>query len=127
MVEASLYSTLIATGLKRVIREDRPDGSDHFSFPSGHATAIGSFAGVVIAQEPLGYGIAAAALAGLVSYGRMNDNRHYLHDVFAGLCIGIPVGLGIGRNHREVSAKAALTILPTSTNQGLGLIASLPI
>ena len=35
------------------------------------------------------------ALAGTVALSRMNDNKHYLHDVVAGATIGTAYGLGI--------------------------------
>ena len=40
-------------------------------------------------------GGAAYSLAGFVSYRRMNDNRHYLHDVMAGATIGTAFGYGV--------------------------------
>lgn len=112
MIEASLYAVLVSTSLKFVVREPRPDGSDRLSFPSGHSTAIGAFAGVVFAQENLGWGAAAGGLAGLVAYSRINDNRHFIHDVVAGLTIGTSIGLGLGRLHSVRGEEQKISFVP---------------
>lgn len=112
MIKASLYSAGVTTALKYLVREPRPDGSSRNSFPSGHATTIGAFAGVVIAQESLGWGVLASGLAGMVALGRMNDNRHYLHDVLAGLTIGAATGLGMARLHIENNSDLSFRVVP---------------
>lgn len=60
------------------------------SFPSGHTTVVWSVAPVLAAQykdqiwvTPLVYSI-----AGLTSYSRMHDNKHWASDVFTGAVIG---------------------------------------
>jgi membrane-associated phospholipid phosphatase len=96
MFLATAYSTGVSTILKYAVREPRPnDGSDRKSFPSGHATAAFSFASVVGARNGWGWGIPAYGLATLVAVSRMNDNKHYVHDVVAGATIGIAYGLGV--------------------------------
>ncbi len=60
------------------------------SFPSGHTTIVWSLAPVIAEQyrdtalvPPLVY-----AIAGLTSYSRINDDKHWATDVFAGAIIG---------------------------------------
>jgi len=60
------------------------------SFPSGHTTLVWSLAPILAHQyaetrwlPPLVYTIAA-----LTSYSRLNDNRHWSSDVFAGAVVG---------------------------------------
>ena len=80
--EASVF------GLKSVIDERRPNGSNKNSFPSGHSAA--AFSGAVFIHRR--YGIQRAilpyAMAGFVGYSRIASDMHYLHDVAAGAVIG---------------------------------------
>jgi membrane-associated phospholipid phosphatase len=66
--------------LKQVIQEQRPDGSDWHSFPSGHAAISWFLAGI----HPIG-----SIWAILVSYSRIVLKKHYLHDVIAGAILGL--------------------------------------
>lgn len=94
MFQATLFSTLITTGLKYTVREPRPDTNSRESFPSGHTTAAFAFAGYIGCKHSLPWGIAAYSLAAFVGFSRVNDNRHYIHDVTAGAAIGAAYGLG---------------------------------
>lgn len=82
----------LVNGLKYTIREPRPDGTTHNSFPSGH-TATAFMAATMLSKEygdryPLvamgGYAVATAT--GLM---RMANNRHWLGDVISGAGFGI--------------------------------------
>ncbi len=83
---------VIATqGLKYVINETRPNGTEH-SFPSGHA-ATAFFGATILTKE---YGenypwIAAGgyAIAGTTAVLRMANNQHWATDVLMGAGIGI--------------------------------------
>ncbi len=99
MALATIYSGVMAQILKNIVREPRPnDKNDRAAFPSGHTTTAFAFASVVGAQHGWGWGIPAYALATFVGYSRMNDNKHYLHDVVAGATLGIGYGLGLYYN-----------------------------
>ncbi|MDX2047767.1 MAG: phosphatase PAP2 family protein [Chitinophagaceae bacterium] len=78
--------------LKRITHEQRPDGSDYLSFPSGH-TATAFAAAEFMRQEYKDvspwYGIAGYAAASATGYLRMYNNKHWLGDVVAGAGIGI--------------------------------------
>ena len=100
MTVASLESALIATTIKLVIHEERPNHSSRNSFPSGHATTVFAFAAVVGAEHGWAYGIPAYALAAFTGFSRINDNMHYLHDVLAGATIGTSIGLGVALANR---------------------------
>jgi len=95
MLEATLYSTLVTTALKYSIQEKRPSTNSRESFPSGHTTAGFSFASYIGCRHSLGWGIAAYGLAGFIGFSRINDNKHYLHDVTAGATIGTAYGIGV--------------------------------
>ena len=96
MVKSTLYSVFLTSALKYTVREPRPsNGNERNSFPSGHSTTAFAFASVVGAEHEWYWGALAYSLAGLVAFSRMNDNRHYIHDVVAGATIGMSYGLGL--------------------------------
>lgn len=95
MFKATLYSSLAATILKYTLREPRPNAShEKNSFPSGHTTTAFAFATVVASQHEWYWGVLALTGAAVTGYSRMNDGRHFLHDVSAGITIGVSYGLG---------------------------------
>ncbi len=117
MFQASLYSIAVTGALKYTVREPRPDSSNRDSFPSGHTTAAFSFASYIGCRHSLGWGIAAYSLATFVGFSRVNDNRHYLHDVTAGAAIGAAYGIGVCLAENSRSSQ-------TSSNQSVRWFAS---
>lgn len=78
--------------VKKIAGETRPDGTDRYSFPSGH-TASAFAAAEFMHQEykdqsPL-YSVAGYAMAAATGYLRMYNNKHWMGDVVAGAGIGI--------------------------------------
>ncbi len=119
MFETSLYAGVMTNVLKVVIREPRPDNSDNYSFPSGHATTAFAFAGVIGMEHEWYYSVPAYALAGFIGVSRINDNKHYLHDVIGGATLGLGYAFGIWYNrHPSVSSNSNLFILPTDDLKG---------
>ncbi len=82
----SVYST------KYITHEQRPDGSNYQSFPSGH-TAEAFLSAEFLRQEyknvSVWYGVGGYLVAGSVAYLRMYNNKHWLSDVVAGAGFGI--------------------------------------
>lgn len=78
----------VTEALKETVREERPDGSDHRSFPSGH-TSI-SFASAGFLQRRYGWeaGLPATLVAGLVGLARVESKDHHWYDVVAGAALG---------------------------------------
>jgi membrane-associated phospholipid phosphatase len=78
--------------IKNITHEQRPDGSDYLSFPSGH-TAEAFASAEFLMQEyknvSIWYGIGGYAVATSVAYLRMYNNKHWLNDVVAGAGFGI--------------------------------------
>lgn len=89
---ALVTSTLVVTGLKYLTHERRPDGTTHDSFPSGHASAAFTLAGMAAASA---HSRTEAALwylgAGLIADSRVTLKRHYSHDVLVGGLLGLLV------------------------------------
>ena len=88
-----LSIALVGTGaitelLKQVIHEERPNGENDNSFPSGH-TAI-AFASAGFMQKRYGWqiGVPATLAAAFVGFTRVQSNNHYIQDVVAGAVIG---------------------------------------
>lgn len=124
MFKASAYAGLTAVVLKDVAKEPRPySGSDRTSFPSGHATTAFAFAGAVAEMHGWAWGAPAYVFATYVAFSRINDNKHFLHDVVAGATIGASYGIGIaqveGQSHSSTARSSTLFILPTEDMSGL--------
>ncbi len=79
---------LITDGLKDVVGEERPDGSDNKSFPSGHTSMSFAAAGTLHKRYGWEIGLPAHAVAAFVGAARVKANKHYVHDVIAGAAIG---------------------------------------
>lgn len=73
----------LAYGLKHIVKEKRPDGSDYQSFPSD--TAALAFAPAAYLWDRYGweYGLPAYAAAGFVAYSRVDAQKHHWYDVTA--------------------------------------------
>ena len=87
-----LVSNSAVFSIKKFSGEQRPDGSDYYSFPSGH-TANAFVAAEFMRQEYKDvspwYGVAGYAVAATTGYLRMYNNRHWFSDVVAGAGVGI--------------------------------------
>lgn len=83
-----LAASGVAYGLKELVHERRPDGSDNRSFPSGHTST--SFAAAATLENRYGWkaGLPAFVVASFVGLARVEANKHYVQDVVAGAAIG---------------------------------------
>src|SRR5713101_4064150 len=95
--EATLNSLVIVEGMKYSLRRERPFGagsgsffqSGGTSFPSEHAAAAWSVAGVIAHEYPGPLTkIVAYGLASLVSVSRVKAHQHFPSDVLVGSVIG---------------------------------------
>ena len=82
---AAMQASVI--GLKSIIKEERPDGSDKRSFPSGHVASAFSGATFIHKRYGLERAIVPYLLAGFTGYSRIHADRHYFHDAVAGAAI----------------------------------------
>lgn len=89
--------------VKMLVRRRRPEGewgaiyrrADPHSFPSGHAARAFLIVVLGIAFAPIGFIIAVAIWAPLVSLARVLMGLHYLSDVIVGALLGILWGIVI--------------------------------
>jgi membrane-associated phospholipid phosphatase len=107
--ESALNSLLMTEALKYSLRRQRPDqgaGNGPFferggtSFPSEHAAAAWSIAGVVAHEYPGPLTkMAAYGLATLVSVSRVRAGQHFPSDVFIGSLAGYMISQSIYSRH----------------------------
>jgi len=109
--EAALNSLVTVEALKYSLRRERPyqgDGSGPFfqsggtSFPSEHAAAAWSVAGVIAHEYPGPLTkIMAYGLASLVSVSRVKAHQHFPSDVVVGSLIGNLIAEGVYNQHHD--------------------------
>src|SRR5437588_545345 len=109
--EAALNSLVAVESFKYSLRRERPyqgDGSGPFlqsggtSFPSEHAAAAWSVAGVIAHEYPGPFTkIMAYGLASLVSVSRVKAHQHFPSDVVVGSVIGNLVAQNIYSRHHD--------------------------
>jgi membrane-associated phospholipid phosphatase len=109
--EAALNSLVTVEALKYSLGRERPyqaNGAGAFfhggtSFPSEHAAAAWSIAGVLAHEYPgtfpklLAYGMASA-----VSFSRIHGRQHFPSDVLIGSALGYLISQNVYRRHHDV-------------------------
>jgi membrane-associated phospholipid phosphatase len=92
ILKAEVLNNALIFGLKNTTKQERPDGSNSYSLPSGH-TANAFLAASIIHNElrhrSQWYGIGAYTIATSVGALRILNNKHWESDVFTGAGIGI--------------------------------------
>lgn len=135
MFWASAFSGLTAQALKAIVQEPRPKpnyddpnskSSSKASFPSGHTTSAFTFASVVQQYHGWGWGVPAYAMATLTGWSRMNDNKHYLHDVVFGAILGTTYGIGVSHLYKKAredkSSETHSWLIVPMENRGAELV-----
>ena len=127
-IESLLVNMAATQGLKYAVRRKRPDGSDRLSFPSGHASSTAALAASISEMYDWDPRIAIPlyVTTAFVGASRIQDNQHYLSDVFAGITLGTVIGTSMARHHKEKeTAKKglkSLSIKPVFEKDLKGLI-----
>ncbi len=85
----SFGATLATTyTLKYSVQEERPNGENTRSFPSGHTSTTFQSATFIHMRYGLKYAALAYIGATFTAYTRVESQHHYTHDVIAGALIG---------------------------------------
>lgn len=119
-VRALLLTWGITQSLKFSVRQQRPDQSDYYAFPSGHSS--GAFATATSLAYAYGWkvGIPAYAMATFTGLSRIADDRHWASNVVAGAFIGVICGRATffkSKNKDTVERDATTTeVLPSYEN-----------
>jgi membrane-associated phospholipid phosphatase len=85
----TLLTVGTAYGLKQVVRERRPDGSDWQSFPSDTTALAASGSSFLWGRYGWEYGLPASAMTQFVSYSRIQADKHHWYDTLASSAIAI--------------------------------------
>lgn len=89
---SAVFAYGVKTGLKAIIKEERPDHSDNKSFPSGHAAIAFAAARSIdkeFRKDCIWIPIAGYAAATAIGIERVASDRHHWFDVVAGAAIGV--------------------------------------
>jgi membrane-associated phospholipid phosphatase len=102
LLRAQALTEILVEPLKLATHRERPDGSNHQSFPSGHAAV--TFAAATVIERHLGWknSVLGYAIASYVAASRLHDNRHYLSDVIFGSAVGAIAGRTVTEHGREM-------------------------
>lgn len=119
LLRAQILTESMVQPLKLAARRERPDGSNHFSFPSGHAAI--TFAGATVVERHLGWrqSVIGYAIASYVAASRLHDNVHYLSDVVFGAAVGTIAGRTVTQHGRSY-----WTFIPVRVPGGVAILAS---
>lgn len=110
LLRAQALTEILVLPIKFATRRERPDGSNHQSFPSGHAAV--TFAAATVIERHLGWKntVLGYAIASYVAVSRLHDNRHYLSDVVFGAAVGAIAGRTVTEHGRETWAFTPATV-----------------
>jgi hypothetical protein len=112
LIRAEILEEAIVETLKVSTQRTRPDGSNNYSFPSGHAAS--TFALAAVLERHLGYRFAwpTLAIATYVGTSRLHDNVHFLSDVIFGAAVGTAAGWTVVGRHGRTNYAFAPTPVP---------------
>ena len=88
---ANIMSTY---AIKSLSQRQRPDGSNNYSFPSGHTSNSFLAAELINQIEGIPLSVPFYLLSINTALSRINDKKHFLSDVVFGAAIGISIGKG---------------------------------
>jgi membrane-associated phospholipid phosphatase len=122
----------VVTVMKHSFKEERPDGSNNLSYPSGHTATAFTNASLLFYEykdSNLWYASSGYLFATATGVLRIANNKHYASDVLTGAGIGTAVGLLVSYWHPfqsfnlGKSKKTTALVYPQIGNQiGLGLV-----
>ena len=90
-IAANILSTY---AIKSLSQRQRPDGSNNYSFPSGHTSNSFLAAELINQIEGIPLSVPFYLLSINTALSRINDKKHFLSDVVFGAAIGISIGKG---------------------------------
>ena len=119
LLQAQILTEMLVQPLKFATHRQRPDGSNHQSFPSGHAAI--TFAAATVIERHLGWrnSVLGYAIASYVAASRLHDNVHYLSDVVFGAAVGSIAGRTVVHHEADYWAFA-----PTTVPGGVAILAT---
>ncbi len=131
IVIANAIMSCVVKTMKNQFQEERPDKTDHFSFPSGHTATAFTNATLLFYEYKdtnIWFASSGFAFAATTGFLRIANNRHYTSDVLAGAGIGIGIGTVVSywnpfKNFSFGKNKTQALIYPQmGETYGMGLI-----
>jgi len=126
MSQAVVVNFFYTAVIKEAVRRDRPDRSDHRSFPSGHSS--NAFACATVWSEQYGWKAAVPGYlaAGLIAGSRLATKKHHLSDIVGGATLGVIVGKSVARwdakpSRKPVHGRPQAWIVPATAADGSGV------
>jgi membrane-associated phospholipid phosphatase len=101
-----------AWALKQFVREQRPDGSNFHSFPSGTTAIAASGSSFLWARYGWEWGLPAFAATQFVSYSRVQAKQHHWYDTIASSAIAIGYSTIVVRRYHSSNFSTSLDASP---------------
>jgi membrane-associated phospholipid phosphatase len=101
LIQSLVLSEGMTQLLKVATHRERPDGSGHNSFPSGHAADTFAFATALERHFGWKGAVPAYIFSSYVAISRLPANRHWFSDAVFGSAVGIIAGRTVTRHGRE--------------------------
>jgi len=94
-LRALVLANIVVSPLKVGVARERPDGSNNFSFPSGHTA--NAFALTTVLTRRFGWrlGLPLYTLTAFVPAARIERDKHHFSDVVGGAVIGVVAGWAV--------------------------------
>ncbi len=108
MAEALAIDFSLTTVIKFAVGRERPDHSDHRSFPSGHTSGAFTISTVLARRYGWRAALPLFALASATAYDRIEDRKHFLSDVVGAATLGIAAGFFVSRPEQKSESKIVL-------------------
>ena len=118
---ALLRTEAVTFALKSAVGEERPNGQDEHSFPSGHTST--TFAGAEFIRKQYGWtwGAPAYLAAAFVGWSRVETHDHWAQDVIVGAAIGIGSNHDLPTRWGDFSIAPSFVSSPAETAPGVRL------
>jgi membrane-associated phospholipid phosphatase len=117
ILKAEAINNILVFGLKSITKQERPNGENTYSLPSGHtanAFLAASILHTELRHKSNWYGVGAYTIATGVGALRMLNNKHWQADVFTGAGIGILSAHAAYLSHRNRwGRKPTIVLTPT--------------
>jgi hypothetical protein len=101
LIQSLAISEALTQTLKYATQRQRPDGSGHNSFPSGHAADTFAFATALERHFGWKGAVPAYMFSSYVAISRLPANRHWFSDAVFGSAVGIIAGRTVTRHGHD--------------------------
>lgn len=125
LISAYTLSGLATLAIKGATNTDRPDddwNGGQWGFPSFHAASTFTIAAVLEDYYGWRAGLPAYALAGLISWTRIDERDHDLSDIVFGAAMGYVIGKAVADVHQGGEGHVRLAPWYHATEEATGVM-----